>query len=88
MPQEHWSKTVGNPFRVRVTPKASSNRIKTEILADGSKLVRVYVTVVPESGKANQAVIKLLAKELGVSKSSLEIIRGETDRDKLIKIIP
>lgn len=80
------SKTMGNPFHVRVTPKASANRIKTETLADGSKLVRVYVTAVPEAGKANQAVLKLLAKELGVSKSSLTIIRGETDRNKLIKL--
>lgn len=67
----HWSKVVGNPFSVRVTPKASANRIKVETLEDGTPQVRVYVTAVPENGKANQAVIRLLAKEMGLAKSSL-----------------
>ncbi|MEP0520375.1 MAG: DUF167 domain-containing protein [Hyphomicrobiales bacterium] len=71
---------------MRVTPNASANRIKIETLHDGATLVRVYVTVVPEGGKANTAVLKLLAKELGVSKSNLSIIRGQTDRNKLIKL--
>ncbi len=44
--------------------------------------VRVYVTCVPENGKANQVVIKLLAKALGCSKSSLTLVRGETSRKK------
>ncbi len=82
----HWSKLVGNPFAVRVTTKASSNRITVEELEDGSRLVRVYVTTVPENGKANQVVIKLLAKEMGLAKSSLMIIRGQTDRNKLVRI--
>lgn len=86
MTEIHWSKTIGNPFLVRVTPKASANRIKVETLEDGSKLVRVYVTVVPENGKANHAVLKLLAKDMGVPKSSLSIVRGETDRNKLINL--
>lgn len=86
MTEKHWSKTIGNPFQIWVTPKASANRIKVETLADGSVLVRVYVTLVPEAGKANQAVLKLLAKEMGVPKSSLSIVRGETDRNKLIKL--
>ncbi|MFK8036290.1 MAG: DUF167 domain-containing protein [Hyphomicrobiales bacterium] len=86
MAELHWSKTIGNPFLIRVTPKASANRIKVETLADGSTFIRVYVTTVPEAGKANQAVLKLLAKEMGVPKSSLSIVRGETDRNKLIKL--
>lgn len=86
MTEKHWSKTIGNPFQIRVTPKASANRIKVETLADSSVPVRVYVTVAPEAGKANQAVLKLLAKEMGVPKSSLSIVRGETDRNKLIKL--
>lgn len=76
----------GQMLQVRVTPKASSNRIKIEEQADGTKLYRVYVTVVPEDGKANQAVIKLLAKELGLPKSSLTIVRGLSTRDKLVRV--
>lgn len=86
MSTPHWSKTVGNPFAVRVTPKAFANRIKVEGLSDGSTVVRVYVTTVPEDGKANQAVIKLLAKELGVPRSSVSIVRGLKERNKLVQL--
>ncbi|WP_299926697.1 DUF167 domain-containing protein [uncultured Pelagimonas sp.] len=66
---------------VRVSPKASRNAIERK----GGEM-RIYVTTVPENGKANAAVIKLLAKALGVPKSRLSLIRGETSRDKVIRI--
>ena len=53
--------TPGATVTVRVTPKASANGI---VLRDGQ--IRVNVTVVPEGGKANAAVQKLLAKAMGV----------------------
>lgn len=71
----------GTEIAIRVTPKASRNRITQ----DGDQ-IRVYVTVVPEGGKANAAVLKLLAKALGVPKSRLTILRGETSRDKVIRV--
>lgn len=73
-------------LQIRVTPNAGANRIKIEDQPDGTQLYRVYVTTIPEDGKANKDVIKLLAKHLGVSKSSLTIIRGETARDKTIRV--
>lgn len=76
----HLAQT-GAEISVRVTPKASSNRIVEE-----AGQIRVYVTVVPEGGKANAAVIKLLAKALGVAKSRLCLLRGETARDKLFRV--
>jgi len=72
----------GAEIAVRVTPKAARNRIVEE--AGG---LRIYVTVVPKDGKANTAVIKLLAKALGVAKSRLELVRGQTARDKLFRIV-
>lgn len=66
---------------VRVTPNAKADAVAIE---DGT--VKVRVTVVPEDGKANKAVIALLAKALGVSKSSLSIVRGETARDKVVQL--
>ncbi|WP_428549041.1 DUF167 domain-containing protein [Profundibacter sp.] len=66
---------------VRVTPKASRNRITVE---DGN--IRVYVTTVPEGGKATKEVAKLLAKALGVPKTRLTLIRGATSRDKVFRI--
>ncbi len=77
---------TGDVIKIRVTPKASSNRIKVEKQADGSDLIRVYVTTVPEDGKANKAVVEILAKALDVPKSSLTITQGLTSKDKTISI--
>ncbi len=71
----------GAEIVVRVTPKASRNVVE---LKEGQ--IRVYVTVVPEGGKANAAVQKLLAKSLGIAKTRLLLIRGETARDKVFRI--
>lgn len=73
-------------FAIRVTPKASANRIKVETDEGGQSVIRVYVACVPEDGKANKAVIDLLAKELKIPKSSLAVIRGETSREKVISV--
>lgn len=73
-------------LRVKVTPKAKSERIKKEMGADGAVLYKIYVTAAPEDGKANEAVIKLLAKALGIAKSNLTITHGHTSREKIIKI--
>ncbi len=73
--------TPGTEIAVRVTPKASRNAVVVE---DGA--IRVYVTVVPEGGKATAAVVKLLAKALGVAKTRLTLIRGETARDKVFRL--
>ena len=72
----------GTEIPVRVTPKATRSRVVVE---EGGA-IRVYVTEVPEDGKANAAVIKLLAKALRLPKSRLELIRGATSRDKLFRI--
>ncbi len=71
----------GAQIAVRVTPRAARNRITQE----GGE-IRVYVTTPPEDGKANAAVQKLLAKALGVAKSRLTLIRGQTARDKVFTI--
>lgn len=82
----NWKATVGETLEVRVTPKSSSNRLKVEELPGGKFLVRVYITTVPEAGKANRAVIALLAKELGIAKSNFTIIRGLGGKEKIIHI--
>jgi uncharacterized protein YggU (UPF0235/DUF167 family) len=72
----------GTEIAVRVTPKASRDRIVVE---EGQ--IRIYVTTVPEGGKANAAVAKLLAKAVGVPKSRLGLIRGQTGRDKVFRVL-
>lgn len=71
---------------VRVTPKASCNVVKVEPQADGTVLYRVYVTTAAEDGKANKAVIELLADLLGVRKSALTIRQGLTNRNKVVQV--
>jgi uncharacterized protein (TIGR00251 family) len=71
----------GDVLSVRVTPKASRNVVTVQ---DGQ--VRVYVTCVPEDGKATKEVIKLLAKVLGLSKSNVALLRGAISRDKQFQI--
>ena len=51
---------------------------------DGVLVVRV--NVVPEKGKANEAVVKLLAKHFGVAKSEVKIVRGVTGRNKVVEV--
>lgn len=72
---------------VKLTPKASRNEVKGwSEDADGQKILKVSVTAAPEKGKANKALIELLSKEWKVPKSAIEIIRGETERVKVIKV--
>ena len=69
-------------IKVRVQPKSSRNQV--DGFQDGA--LRVRVTAAPTEGQANAAVIALLAKTLGVSKSRLEIIRGYSSRDKVVSV--
>ncbi len=69
----------------RITVRAIPNAARNKILRDGDD-IRVYVTAVPEDGKANRAVVKLLAKALGIAKSDLNLIQGQTSRDKTFEI--
>ncbi len=73
---------------VRVTPRASRNEVQVYTDLLGNTLYRVYITQVPEQGKANAAVLRLLAKHLNLAPSRLKIQRGEKDRDKLIQVKP
>ena len=69
-------------FEVRVAPRASRNRVIG--VQDG--VLKVALTAPPVDGAANEALCKLLAKTLGVSKSAIQILRGERGRTKLLRI--
>lgn len=77
----------GLQIAVRVTPKAGRNALAGARLdAAGGAALQVRVTAVPEKGKANAAVRRLLAKALGVAPGSLDLLAGETDRNKLWRL--
>jgi uncharacterized protein len=63
---------------VRAQPGARRNEIRG--VQDGA--LKVCVTASPEKGRANKAMIELLAKSLGLKKSQIELISGETSHKK------
>ena len=69
-------------LRVRVQPRASRNRIGE--YRDGA--LRVSVTAPPQDGRANAAVLEVMADTLGVAKSRISIVRGHASRDKVIAV--
>lgn len=75
-------------LRVRATPKAAFDRIGA-VVADetGEGWLQVAVTAVPEDGKANRAVTALLARRWKLPKSALAVVRGATDRRKIVEIV-
>jgi uncharacterized protein len=68
----------GTILPVRAQPGARRNEIRGA--QDG--MLKVCVTQAPEKGKANKAVIELLAKKLGLKKSQIELLSGETSHQK------
>jgi len=69
-------------MKVRVQPKAK----RAGLLGVHAGQLKVAVTEPPERGKANEAVIKLLAKQLGLSRSQLAIVAGKAARTKTLRI--
>tara|TARA_R110002072_G_scaffold46410_8_gene128474 strand:- start:359 stop:631 length:273 start_codon:yes stop_codon:yes gene_type:complete len=73
---------------IRLIPNARQNKILgwDDNKAAGERVLKVQVTAIPEKGKANAALIKLLSKEWKISKSAIKIIRGETNNIKILAI--
>ena len=72
---------------VRVRPKARRNRIDGLVPeADGGVALKVAVTAAPEDGKANAAVIALLARAWGMPKTALAVVAGASGRRKIIHL--
>lgn len=67
---------------VHVTPKSG----RDEVVGWRGSELSVRVTAAPESGKANAAVCIVIAKALGVPKTSIRVVRGDTSRHKVLEI--
>lgn len=67
--------------RVRILPRA-----KKECIIDQGEQLKVYVKEAPVKGRANKRLIALLADYYHTKKSNIQIIRGETAREKLVEI--
>ena len=67
--------------KVRVIPRAKQNKV----VAEAGRL-KAYLTALPVEGKANAALVELLAEHFGVKKRCITILRGEKGRDKEVEI--
>jgi uncharacterized protein (TIGR00251 family) len=67
---------------VRVVPRAS----RSEIVGMQDGVLRVRIAAAPVDGAANDELIRLLTKHFGTRKSCVEIVSGETSKNKLVRI--
>ena len=82
-----YSRT-GNAVRlwIRLQPNASKNRIGGLYISDELIRLKAYVRVVPEKGKANKALLKLLSRFLKCPTQDIKMTTGQTDRNKVLLI--
>ena len=73
-------------LRVRLTPRANRDGVEGIKAGSDGAYLQARVRVVPEDGKANTALIELLAQALGLAKSSLKISSGAASRLKTVHI--
>jgi uncharacterized protein len=69
---------------IRLTPRADRDRLSPPA-APGEPL-KARVTAPPVDGQANAALVKLVARALGVPKSRVTIAKGQTARDKVVRV--
>ncbi|NVJ99883.1 MAG: DUF167 domain-containing protein [Alphaproteobacteria bacterium] len=75
----------GISVSVRLTPKAAKDNLdRVDHDEHGRPRLRATVTAVPENGKANAALIKLLSKKLRLPKTAIQLIAGDQNRNKTI----
>jgi len=77
----------GVAVRLRVTPRGGADRIEGLARdADGKGFLRLRVSAVAEKGRANEAVLKLLAKAWRLPRTALSVTAGETGRNKVVTV--
>ena len=69
-------------FAVRLTPRGGGDRV--EGVVDGE--LRVRVAAPPVDGAANAALLRLIARELGVAAGAVRLVSGETARRKSVAV--
>ncbi len=79
---QYVEKTDGLIFNVRVVPRAS----KSEIVGEMDGALKVRIASPPVGGAANAELIKILSKKFGVAKSAVEILSGQTSKQKQVRV--
>jgi uncharacterized protein (TIGR00251 family) len=76
-----------HPRGIILPVRAHAGARKRGILGEHNGMLRVAVTAAPEKGKANKAIVVVLSNSLGVPKSSIELIAGDTSPQKRFLIV-
>jgi len=74
----------GAALAIRITPRANQNKI-VDILSDGT--IKVHLKSNPSDLKNNEILLEFLSQEFNLSRNSLEIVGGDTGRDKLVSFL-
>lgn len=79
--------TGGVRVSVRLAPKSSRDAV-TGLMrtAQGGWTIKASVTAVPEAGQANEALVRLLAKQWGVPRTSIALTAGAAERNKILHV--
>jgi uncharacterized protein len=87
-PHRPWRiEADGLALAVRLTPKGGRDAVETvERLADGRSVLKVRVRAAASEGEANAALVKLIAKTLGVAPRDVSLVAGASARLKRLKI--
>lgn len=72
---------MAGELRIRVVPGAKVERVAIE-----NSVLKIWVRTAPEDGKANKAVVALLARILSLPNSHIQIVKGQTSRDKRVQL--
>jgi uncharacterized protein len=76
-----------NQLPVKVTPRAARSAIGSwRAAADGREELEIKVTEAPSDGAANEAVVRLLSRALGISRAEVRIVSGAASRHKRLSI--
>jgi hypothetical protein len=68
---------------LRITPRAG----RDEIAGRSGDAIRIRLKAPPIEGKANQALVALLSRQLGVARSAITIVSGESARNKVVHVV-
>ena len=83
---QHDAKTGDCLLCVHVMPNAPQTKTDGLYGEEGQQALRVRLHALPVDGKANEALIKWLAKELSVAQRDITLVRGQTSRRKQLRI--
>jgi uncharacterized protein (TIGR00251 family) len=77
----------GVRIAVRVSPRANADRVLgVGAVAGGGRVVKVAVTAAPEAGRANDALLRLIARAWHLRRSDLSIVAGAASRNKIVRV--